>query len=127
MTLLSPERPADLSPAPESATSLTQLAGGSTVPAGPEREAPAPPGDLLRALGDRLVLLATVLWLAARVAGLALGRLIDWFAEEPRRTRAAVGGLAVSVLVGAGVGTGIGLVLAGCWGIVRGLVLDDLG
>jgi hypothetical protein len=133
MTLLFPERPTDLSSNPEAATSLTQLAGGSTLTAGPEHTAPVLPAAVrahLAALRDRVLLAATILWLAARLAGLATARLVDstaaWFAADPRRPRTAVAGLTLAVLVGAAIGLAVGLVMAGCWTVVRSLVTDKL-
>lgn len=133
MTLLSPERPTDLSPTPEPATSLTQLTGGSTLPAGPEHTAPVLPAAVrahLAVLRDRVVLVATILWLAGRLVGLVTARAVDstaaWFAADPRRPRTAVAGLTLAVLVGAVIGLVLGLVMAGCWTAVRSLVMDEL-
>jgi hypothetical protein len=131
MTLLSPEV-ADRAPAGE-----WEVAGPTTAPAG----LPAHPvedgsrallpagrtGAALAAARRQVVLIATIVWLAGRLAALATARLIDWFAAEPHRPRAAGAGLAIAVAVGTVLGAGVGFAVDGCWSVVRGLVLDNAG
>jgi hypothetical protein len=130
MTLLSPERPADLSGVPQPAPSRPQPAGQPLRRPAGLPAAVAPHLARLPALRDRLVLLATIVWLAGRVSGrlaaLAARRLAAWFAADPRRPRTAAAGVALAATVGALIGLVVGLVLTGCWVALRGLVVHDL-
>lgn len=74
-----------------------------------------------------LVLVGGALWASLRRIALATARLIDWFAEEPRRIRVTLVGIAACCLTGAAFGMALGYALAWLANTLLGLVQGIVG
>jgi hypothetical protein len=81
------------------------------------------PGELLTRV---TVVIWAALWTTSARMLVVAARLIGWFAEEPRRIRAAVLGITASVLAGAVAGLVVGVVVSGVVGVTVAFIHDEL-